>query len=216
MFIYSLSGLELAGSGAPIAVEIEDNETTARTAVYQTLGRLFLEPDDSYWELASDGRWAKELASAGTLLPYDFDAGDQPVPAERSVLESEHATLFGMSARSGAWAEDDDRNHDEVVRFYEYFGLSSNGEVRPVDHIATECDFLQFVTYKEAAATSDRLRGSFRRAQLDFLDRQVSMWLPRYLADASAQSPSPFAAWVLGELEKFVAADHAYVRELVA
>lgn len=215
MFIYSLSGLELAGSGGSIAVEIEDNETTARTAVYQTLGRIFLPPDDDAWELAAGGSWSKELVSAGTLLPFAYDPGEQPLPAARAEAEAEHSQCFGDRARSGAFAEDDARNHDEVVRFYEYFGLVSSGEVRPVDHVVTQCDFLQFLTYKEAAAASERLRQSFRRAQLDFLDRQVTAWLDRWIGEVRGSGPSAYATWAVGALGDFVAADHAYVRALV-
>ena len=130
MFIYSLSGLQLTETGAPVAVEVEDNETTARTAMYQTLGRMFLPPDDECWELAHDGRWAKELDAAGTLLAFPFDPGEQPDPdGNRAALEAEYERLFVDAIRAGAWFDDASSTHDEVVRFYEYFGLKT-GEAR--------------------------------------------------------------------------------------
>ena len=216
MFIYSLSGLQLTESGAPEAVEIEDNETTARTAVYQTLGRIFLPPDDEHWELARDGRWAKELASAGTLLAFPFDPGEQPVPAgERAALDTEYGRLFSEAVQAGAWFDDASQTHDEVVRFYEYFGLKTGEGARPVDHLVTECDFMQYLTYKEAAARSDRLRGSYRRAQLDFVGRHLAVWLPRLQAHVASSGPAPFYAWATDTLVGFVAADQEYVTSLV-
>jgi len=212
MFIYSLSGLQLTETGAPVAVEVEDNETTARTAMYQTLGRMFLPPDDECWELAHDGRWAKEFDAAGTLLAFAFDPGEQPDPdGNRAALEAEYERLFVDAIRAGAWFDDASSTHDEVVRFYEYFGLKTGEGARPVDHVVTECDFMQYLTYKEAAAPSDRLRGSYQRAQLDFVGRHLSVWLPRLAEHVAGCSPAPFYSWATSALTVFVASDHAYV-----
>jgi DMSO reductase family type II enzyme chaperone len=216
MFIYSLSGLKLTESGAPEAVEVEDNETTARTAVYQTFGRMFLPPDDECWELAQEERWAKELDHAGTLLSFEFDPGHQPVQdGSRAVLEAEYDRLFDGAILAGAWLGDASGTHDEVVRFYEYFGLKTGEGARPVDHVVTECDFMQYLTYKEAAAPSDRMRGSYRRAQLDFFGRHLSVWLPRLAAHVTASDPAPFYGWATTALTAFVASDHAYVTSLL-
>ena len=216
MFIYSLSGLDLNDAGVTEAVEIEDNETTARTALYQTFGRMLLPPTDECFELAHDGRWPKELSAAGTLLPFAFEPGAQPVPGgDRAALESDYERLIGDSIQAGAWFGDPARTHDEVVSFYEYFGLKTSEGARPVDHAVTECDFMQYLTYKEAAAMSDRLRNSYRRAQLDFIVRHFSLWLPQ-LADHVAQSgPGTFFAWSTAALSSFVASDRAYVTALL-
>ncbi|MCZ7525657.1 MAG: molecular chaperone TorD family protein [Acidimicrobiia bacterium] len=211
MFVYSLSGLQLDESGGGAPVEIEDNETTARTAVYQTFGRVFLGVDDQGWELASSGTWAKEIGDAGRLLAFAYDPGDSPAVDDRGALERQ---LGGLTLQARDYFDDPDRMHDEVVRFYEYFGLGASEDARPVDHLVTECDFLQYVTFKEAAATSDRLRASYRRAQLDFLDRHFSVWVPR-LAEKLAADGSPFFAWASAALARFVEADRAYVAQLL-
>ena len=65
---------------------------------------------------------------------------------------------------------------EEVVRFYEYFGLTTSPEdPRPADHLATELEFMKYLTYKEAVSPSPRLQTSYRRAQHDFLDRQLGL-----------------------------------------
>lgn len=214
MFVYSLSGLDLSGATGAAQVEVEDNETTARTAVYQTFARMLMAPGDEEWAIAADGGWSKELATAGTLLEYSWDIDDQPVPADRGALESGLGALDGLMA-SGAYAEDVQRNHDEVVRFYEYYGLKTSADGPSVDHVVTECDFLQFLTYKEAAAASDRLRASFRRAQLDFLDRQFSRWVPALAERVAAEGSSPFHTWATAALARYAAADQGYVKSLL-
>ena len=46
MFVYSLAGLQVDGA-AMAETELPDNETTARTGVYQLLARLISIPDPS-------------------------------------------------------------------------------------------------------------------------------------------------------------------------
>jgi len=214
VFVYSLSGLDLSGATGAAQVEVEDNETTARTAVYQTFARMLMAPGDDEWAITADGGWSKELATAGTLLEYSWDIDDQPVPADRAAADAARAALDGVMA-SGAYADDVSRNHDEVVRFYEYYGLKTSDDGPSVDHVVTECDFLQFLTYKEAASASDRLRASFRRAQLDFLDRQFLRWVPALAERVAADGSSPFHTWATAALARYATADHAYVKGLL-
>ncbi|MBX7161549.1 MAG: molecular chaperone TorD family protein [Acidimicrobiia bacterium] len=223
MFVYSLSGLELKDSGDQGPVEIEENETTARSATYQVLGRLFGEPDADHYEMARSGQWAKELATAGELLTFTFEPGDAAIPDDMGP--DEYAAAFAHvlgGERAGApvlcaaaWVEDAAHNHDEVVRFYEYFGLQAAGTERPVDHLVTECDFMQYITFREAAAPSPRLGKSYRRAQLDFHDRQFSLWVPELAAHVKDAATVDFFAWAAGVLADFTAADREHVAGLL-
>lgn len=215
MFVYSLSGLDLTGDTGGAPIEIEDNETTARTAVYQTFGRMLLPLDDETWDITKGGGWTKELDASGTLLAYSWKIGDQPAPADRSAVASEYSVIDSALA-SGAYSDDVGKNRDEVVRFYEYFGLKTEvGDgARPMDHLVTQIDFMQFLTYKEAASASERLRGSFRRAQIDFLDRQLSLWIPK-MSERVAGSGSVFYGWATSAFARYVEADHAYVKGLL-
>jgi len=222
MFVYSLSGLELKDTGDQGPVEIEENETTARSATYQVLSRLFTTPDDDHFEMARSGQWSKEIATAGELLAFPFEAGEAKIgdDVSRDAYTAEFDRVLG-GERSGApflcaaaWVDDAAQNHDEVVRFYEYFGLQASDAERPVDHLVTELDFLQYITFKEAAAPSDRLRKSYRRAQLDFYDRQVELWIPQFTA-AVQDGGSEFLGWAAGVLSTFATADREYVSGLL-
>ena len=83
-----------------------------------------------------------------------------------------------------------------------------------MDHLVTQIDFMQFLTYKEAVSSSDRLRGSFRRAQLDFLDRQLSLWIPK-MDERVGASGSAFYGWAASAFARYVTADHTYVKGLL-
>lgn len=228
MFVYSLAGLQL-DNDASLDVEIEDSPITARLGVYQQLARLFAHPDDDVYAAAVAGEWPARLAQDAALLPFPFDYGEASVPSEvsRSDFEAEFLRLFEVGSGpggppaplySGAYVEGDRmRAMEEVVRFYEYFGLRASPEdPRPPDHLATEFEFMKFLTFKEAASASPRLSASFRRAQHDFLERQLANWLPRLVERTEAQAPMPFWKWAVDTASRFVAADATYVRDLLA
>lgn len=215
MFTYSLSGLQLDDAESAPAVPIEENETTARSAVYQVLGALMSPPDAEHHEKALDGRWRKEVETAAELLPFsvDLDPPDLDDAVSLSDYQDEFSALFGAGGserlRAAAYL---DTGLDEVDRSYEYFGLGVPDDGLPADHLGTECDFMQFVTYKEAAARSSRLQGSFRRAQYDFLDRHLRVWVPELVA--AVADTSSFWGGVVGLVDRFTDADHTYLSDL--
>lgn len=228
MFVYSLSGLELADAQA-VPVEIEENEVTARSACYQVFGLLLVRPDVENHEKARDGRWAKDLAAAAELLAFDFEASGGSGGLEVSEMtisddlsldayQQIHDDLFSQSdspaALAGSYSDDSGRAITEVIRFFEYYGLGVNTDSGlAVDHVVTECEFMQYLTFKEAAAPSPRLARSYRRAQLDFYDRQFGTWISKLAARVAASDPLPFYTWATDRLACFAVADAAYVRE---
>jgi DMSO reductase family type II enzyme chaperone len=224
MFVYSLAGLSLDADAAA-DVEIEDNETTARSGVYQVLGRLLSLPDAESHATAQAGGCPEALVNAAELLAYDFDFGSCTLAADVTAEDhqAEYLRLFEVgsgdqgppaSLLGGVYSSADRmRSLEEVVRFYEYFGLRTSPEdPRPADHLSTELEFLQYLTFKEAASSSPRLQASFSRAQQDFLDRQLTTWLPQLVEKVEAQDPSPFWLWAVQTASNFAAADAEYVQ----
>ena len=102
MFVYSLDGLKIDGDLAK-DVEIEDNEITARSGVYQTLGKLFLAPDADAHQLAVDGKWPGKLREAAELLAYDFDFGEASLDGSVSAedFQAEYIRLFDVGSGEG-------------------------------------------------------------------------------------------------------------------
>lgn len=226
MFVYSLAGLQVDGGQLP-EMELEDNETTARTGVYQLLARLISVPDRTILESAQAGEWGQKLTEAGHLLAFQFDFDNAAV--EPSVtpedFQAEFLRVFEVGNGNGpaaplyggSYSHDRMQRLEEVVRFYEYFGLTTSAEdPRPADHLATELEFMKYLTYKEAVSSSPRLQASYRRAQHDFLERQLVPWLPTLVQKTGAAGTWPYWQWVANTVGGFVAADAAHVAAVAA
>ncbi len=227
MFVYSLAGLKVDNEELEEAVELPDNETTARTGVYQLLAHLATAPDEDVYETALSGEWPGKLKDAGGLLPYEVDFG--AVTLDRAVsrkdLEAEYLRLFEVGSGEGPAAPvfgglygggDRMKKLEEVVRFYEYFGLRTSPEdPRPADHLSTELEFMKYLTFKEAVTSSPRLLASYRRAQQDFLDRQLMPWLPELCTKVGKAEASPLYTWMVTTVSSFVETDKEYVAGLV-
>lgn len=225
MFVYSLAGLKVDG-GALQEMELEDNEITARLGVYQALARLASLPDADVHHSAVAGEWGAQLTEAGHLLPFAFDFGTASVDAgvTPEELQAEYIRVFEVGVNGGPpaplygglYAGDRMQRLEEVVRFYEYFGLSTSAEdPRPADHLATELEFMKYLCFKEAVSPSPRLQASYRRAQHDFLERQLT-WLPKLVEGTESGNTWPYLRWVAGTISGFVEADARYVAGVVA
>lgn len=225
MFVYSLAGLTIEGQDSQEAIELPDNATTARTGVYQLLAHLVGAPDKDVHAAAVAGEWPSRLADAGKLLPYAIDYGKASIPESMSAEEfqAEYLRVFEVGEGTGGppaplhggfYGSGGNRMQrlEEVVRFYEYFGLRASPEdPRPADHLSTELEFMKYLTFKEAVTQSPRLQGSFRRAQNDFLERQLNPWLPLLNEKAEAANALPFWKWVMSFTRAFAAADAEYI-----
>lgn len=221
MFAYSLTGLEITEDATGGVVEVEESEITARSAVYQVLGRLFAVPDSEFAEKSSTGQWVADFTEAVELLAFDWEIGEAPTDGDlgEGSLREQYERLFNPEHDGvrriwgGAYVADREQNLVELRRAYEYYGLGTGNDDVPYDHLTAEVDFMQFLAFKEAAASSPRLGKSFRRAQVDFLDRQLGEWLPAFTEAVRGSDPSPFYAWATDRLESFVAADAKWVAQ---
>jgi DMSO reductase family type II enzyme chaperone len=221
MFAYSLTGLEISDDATGGVVEVEESEITARSAVYQVLGQLFAPPDAAFAERSGSGQWVADLTEAVELLAFDWEIGEAPTDGDLSEggLREQYEHLFLTEHDGvrriwgGAYVADRDQNLVELRRAYEYYGLGTGDDDVPYDHLTAELDFMQFLAFKEAAASSPRLGKSFRRAQVDFLDRQLGDWLPELAVAARGSDPDPFYLWAIDRLESFVAADAKWLAQ---
>jgi len=224
MFVYSLDGLKIDGD-LPPDQEIEDNEITARSGVYQVFGQLFKVPDKDSHSIAIEGKWPEKFRNAAELLAFDFDFGVSALSSSVSTedYQAEYLRLFEIGDGtdgprvpivSGAYGSGErTKQLEEVVRFFEYFGLKTSAdEPRTPDHLATEMEFMQYLSFKEAASASPRLSGSFRRAQEDFLDRQLNTWLPQFAQQVEEQNTLPIWVWASQTVAQFVKADAEYLK----
>lgn len=121
-----------------------------RSAVYRTLAEGF-RYGGAAWE---------ELGIGGADYNDAFD------PA---------VTEGACSLREGAHAEEDQSSiFEELMRFYEFFGLSRDADAEMPDHLSVELEFMHFLTHLESQV-ADRPDdvASLRMAQRDFLSRHL-------------------------------------------
>ncbi len=172
----------------------------ARSSMYHYLATAFSFPTSEVSEAFASGRFLKELLAATAALPFPVRADDglRADPAlAHDELQQEYIRLFEVgpgrppcplyegSHRSGRM-----KIMEELVRFYEHFGLRHEAGDLP-DHLCAELEFMHYLTFKEAAALqagADSL--PYRLAQRDFLRRHLSRWLPKLRRRLEQLDPS--------------------------
>lgn len=139
------------------------------------------------------------------------------------AFQSEYVRLFEMGAHgqkpcllfSGHYGSARIRTMEELVRFYNYFGLRPAGGLMP-DHVTVELEFMRQLTQQEAKA---RQAGgeteSFLVAQRDFLGRHLNGWWPQAVAGAQLLRPRRYYQSLIALVSSFLAAESRYIDEAV-
>lgn len=172
----------------------------------------------------NEGRWLKEAADLAGRLPYRLSLGaarSWRAPAEYDRFQSEYIRLFDVGPRGtapcplygGHYTRDRLRTMEELIRFYNFFGLRLTPGLMP-DHITVELEFMHYLAFKEGEPGEDT--ASYRRAQRDFIDRQLANWLPRLAASLRGQRPLPFYRSLTALVSRFLAADRAHLRGVLS
>jgi DMSO reductase family type II enzyme chaperone len=193
-----------------------------RSAVYELLSLAFAYPDSD---------WREDLAAVlGDLRDHEsvtalgieealVDFASAFAASEPSEVAAEHNRLFAgevaCSAHETEYALDafaKGRQLADIAGFYRAFGLEP-GDTRGLpDFIATEFEFMSFITRKEAFAAvqgwDDRAE-ICANAQRSFLEAHLGRWLPAFARELAAIG-GPFfrASAVLADA--FVAAEVAH------
>jgi len=175
---------------ATVTLEHEGDELAAgaRSYIYKLIAGSFSYPTDEFSESLASGEWSALLATLSQHLPFELPVAAEPlsVPAKPGALAEGYLSTFDVGIGSpycplyeGSHRSGRMKLMEELVRFYEYFGLKPETGDHP-DHLCAELEFMHYMTFKEAAALShaDPVP-DIRRAQRDFLDRHLCRWLPR-------------------------------------
>jgi DMSO reductase family type II enzyme chaperone len=186
----------------------EARQAAARSRFYKLLAEGFEFPSADLHASLRGGDYARALESAAQALPYRVVLPLEALqaPDDHAELEAEYIRLFDVGLRGRPPCPLYEGEHrggarmqvmEELVRFYEHFGLALSVEQRELpDHLTVELEFLHYLTFREAAALeAGRDAGSYRRAQKDFLERHPCQWLPRWYAKlVEERAGRPFAA----------------------
>lgn len=197
----------------------------ARATMWELLAFSLRYPDAELAGAVASGEWAeaaREVADAlGLALPEGFagepaPAGGHAPGARLHSLRAEATRLFvgapdeACSPYEGVWRAADDgvqallfvNPHSmEVERFMRACGLGQpEGTNEPLDHIATECELLQYLAMLEAGLAgppegmdpADLPGGSPAAAYGKFLGDHARAWMPRFAEKLGAESREPF------------------------
>ncbi len=195
---------------------------SARSSFYAHLARTLAFPQSEFHTEIREGRWLETQAAQRVALPYRLAggaAGGWRAPADYDSFQSEYIRLFEVGARgasscplhAGHYGNDRVRAMEELVRFYNFFGLRLSPGLMP-DHVTVELEFMHFLASKEAAARkSDGDVDSYLRAQRDFVQRHLANWWPILVAAVKQQRPMPFYRALVALLARFLDAERTYL-----
>ncbi len=189
-----------------------------RSRAYELLRSVFLYPDAIAYARLASGSWLTELRAAVAALPYDappLDGLDE-VPADLELAQVEFSRLFDVgpggppcSLFGGHYEADRLRVMEEVVRFYEFFGLRFERDAGLFpDHLCVEMEFVEHLAAAQADASDP---ASYLRAQRDFLERHLCRWLPRLVDTVQRQAELPFYRNLVACTAAFLEADRRYL-----
>lgn len=220
-------------------LRLEDLKTPAelqaagRSRIYWLLSQAFAFPDTSFYDFACKGEFLRQLLEDEAHLPYPLPLAEESplrqslaeMTIEYDELQSEYIRLFEVGIGSvpcplygGMYQGSRKAAMEEVLRFYNYFGLGLSNTWRDLpDHIVAEMEFMHYLTFKEVAALQQgEDEGSYRRAQRDFLERQLARWLPDMRKRLEGLRPPPFLLALASLAEKFVLTDLSYLQQITA
>lgn len=205
----------------------EQTEAAARSQLYRLLANGFAFPDRAFFAALGNGSYRREVEETAQALPYALNCTLDGLGASGQYVDfqAEYLRLFEVAMGlppcplySGLYRGGRKAVMEELTRFYNFFGLSvEQGAGELPDHLTTELEFMHFLTFKELAA----LHGGedptpYRRAQGDFLERQLTSWLPKLEERLERLSPPPFYAALASLTSALTHLEHAYVRELTS
>ena len=201
----------------------EEAMTAARSRLYRLLADGFAYPDRTLFACLKSGRYRDNIEEACQALTYDMEAGLDGLVASGEYVDfqADYLRLFEVGLGvppcplySGLYRGGRKAVMEELTRFYNFFGLSVElGAGELPDHVMTELEFMHFLTFKELATLShEGDAASYRRAQADFLERQLLSWLPALDQRIQSLDPPPFYVALTWLTNAFAQAELARLR----
>jgi len=122
-----------------------------------------------------------------TLVPPPPDDANRAFMAAFDPAISKH----GVSLHASAHLERDQTDlYQELIRWYDHFGLKRRDGGELPDHLSIMLEFLQFITAQEHANTTDAdVVTSLHAAQADFIARQVMPLVETVISKLETEEP---------------------------
>lgn len=204
-----------------------------RSRIYALLAKGFRYPDVENFSQLAEGAYAEAIAGALNVCAAekggDFReslAGLQTA-GFRKDLEAAYISAFETNMPEPSISLYEGSHHLqgnkpglllELKSFYRAFGLTiADSENDLEDALTAELEFMQFLTAKQAQAEEGALdKSPYVRAQRDFLQRHLAVWLPALEVDAESKLKHPFYRALTALANDFVAFDVKAVERDVA
>jgi len=202
----------------------EELTAAARSRAYRLLADGFSFPDRVFFASLCSGAYAHEVEGTLRALPHAFDLPESGLTASVDYLDfqAEYLRLFDVGLGippcplySGIYRGGRKAVMEELTRFYNFFGLSiEQGAGELPDHVTTELEFMHFLAFKELAALHQGDDPApYRRAQVDFLERQLISWLPALEERLGSLDAPSFYATLVRATNAFAHVERAYLQE---
>ncbi|MBW2211360.1 MAG: molecular chaperone TorD family protein, partial [Deltaproteobacteria bacterium] len=154
-----------SGESAIVGSGAEERRAAARSSIYGLFQDALTYPDDEVREGLATGELVELMRKGLALAEVDFTPAQEWWRALQEVggtedLAVEYTRLFDAGASGppcplygGLYGGDRMKKMEEAVRFYNHFGLTTSEEQRELpDHLATQLEFMHYLTYREAEA----------------------------------------------------------------
>lgn len=196
----------------------KDADRTARAAtrseLYAWFAHAYSYPDAGWVAAIRAGAVAARLKALCTALALEPPlAPDCAALADAGTGDDDLAVEYTRLFDTGPVSLHGGHHHgarmqvmEEVLRFYEHFGLAPDPARNELpDHLVSELEFMHYLAHREAAASSSgHDPGPFRRAQRDYLARQLGRWAPHLHGHLLEQGALPFFVEVARLLAGFL------------
>lgn len=194
----------------------------SRSGLYVLLARALTFPQPEFHQESVNGHLRDRIAEALEGLPYRLAVGpsrDWHPTSDYEAFQSEYIRLFEVGPRghalcplySGHYASDRLHTMEELVRFYNYFGLRITPGLMP-DHVTVELEFMHYLAHQETQARqTGGDRESYLRAQRDFLERHLNGWWPLAVKATQSQRPQRFYRSLMALVLRFLAAERRHL-----
>jgi len=205
----------------------EAERAALRSRVYAAFAQAFEYPDEQFCEDIRSGALREAIRTIlGAVSPALCESADWNALADAGRdddLMVEYTRLFDVGASGppcplygGLYGGARMKTMEEVVRFYNHFGLSTSKAPNELpDHLTTELEFLHYLAFREAQALeAGEDAGSYRRAQRDFLARHPGRWIPQLREKLEKEKPMAFFLELVRRIERFLQHDLAHLVKL--
>lgn len=173
--------------------------------LYGLLAECFAYPDEDLVESIRGGGLRGQIERmSGVVDPQLLSGLDlAPLASPDAMLEPlavEYTRLFEAgvqgarcSLNGGVQLGPQMKVMEEVVRYYNHFGLTMTGDNKELpDHLTAELNFLHFLAFGEHQLEADgRSPADYQRAQRDFIARHPGRWLPVMWRKLERMNPVP-------------------------